>query len=273
MPLPPDFIFSQNNLQTFVDCPRRFELAFLLHTRWPAVQAEPVVEHERHLQMGARFHQLVFQHIQGLPAKVLSASITDPETLGWWQNYLSFAPAGLPDWQEAEYELSIPFAGYRLMARYDLLSVEQGHRVVIIDWKTTLKKTSSKVLAARVQTRLYPFILANSALLMEDTPIDQISMLYWFPNFPGEPISFVYSPAKLEEDRRFFNNLIETIAKTPEGGFALTSDTRACRFCRYRSLCGRGDEAGQLAEIEDDVDDGGSLFAGIDLDQIAGIAF
>jgi hypothetical protein len=273
MPLPSDFIFSQNNLQTFVDCPRRFELAFLLHTRWPALQAEPVLEHERHLQMGARFHQLVFQHKQGLPAEVLTASITDPDTLHWWQNYLNFVPADLPQWKEAEYELSMPFAGFRLMARYDLLGIEKGRRAVIIDWKTTIKKTSPQVLAARVQTRLYPFILANTAPLLGNISIDQISMLYWFPNFPREPLSFAYSMEKLEEDRRYFNDLIETITKTPEGSYALTSDVRACRFCTYRSLCGRGDVAGQIEEMGDELDDGGSLFAGIDPDQIAGIAF
>ena len=44
MRLKPGFHFSQNNLQDFVDCPRRFELLHVLHLPWPAIQSEPVLE-------------------------------------------------------------------------------------------------------------------------------------------------------------------------------------------------------------------------------------
>jgi hypothetical protein len=273
MPLPPDFTFSQNNLQTFVDCPRRFELAYIKQQRWPAVQVEPVLEHERHLEMGARFHQLVFQHKQGLPVEVLTAAISDPDTLHWWNNYLKYAPADLPPTQLPEYDLSMPFAGYRLMARYDLLAVDPGRQVVIVDWKTAMKQSPAYLLAARVQTRLYPFILANTPTLCGDLPRDRISMLYWFPNFPHDPIPFAYSADKCEQDRSYFSNLISDILHTPDDGFPITSNTRTCFFCTYRSLCDRGNKPGDLAEMEGEADQAGSLFAGIDLDQIPGIAF
>jgi hypothetical protein len=273
MPLPPDFIFSQNNLQAYLDCPRRFELAYIKHTRWPAVQAEPVQEHERRVQMGARFHQMVFQHRQGLPPELLTASIGDPDLARWWQNYLKHAPADLPEWRQAEYELALPFAGFRLMARFDLLAVEKDRQAVIVDWKTTFARASRPALAARVQTRLYLFILANSTFIIGSTPPEQISLRYWFPNDPDESISFIYSRKQMEEDGALFSGLIKTIKDTPEGGFALTENPRACLYCRFRSLCGRGDQAGDMESLDDDLEEDESLFAGIDPDQIAGIAF
>lgn len=273
MPLPPDFVFSQNNLQAYLDCPRRFELAYIQHTRWPAVQAEPVQEHERRIQMGARFHQLVYQQYQGLPPELLTASTSDPDLARWWQNYLNHAPADLPEWRQAEYELAMPFAGFRLMARFDLLALEKDRQAVIVDWKTTFARASRPALAARVQTRLYLFVLANSTSLIGTASLERISLRYWFPNDPGESISFVYSRKQMDEDRTYFTGLIETINGIPDGGFALTENPRACRYCRFRSLCARGDRAGDLEGSDDDLDEYASLFAGIDPDQIAGIAF
>mgnify|MGYP007064289961 CR=1 FL=1 len=40
MPLPVDFQFSQNNLQDYLDCARRFELRALRRLAWPAAQSE-----------------------------------------------------------------------------------------------------------------------------------------------------------------------------------------------------------------------------------------
>ena len=38
--LPPDFHFSQRSLQDYVDCRRRFQLRYLQHLAWPAVEAK-----------------------------------------------------------------------------------------------------------------------------------------------------------------------------------------------------------------------------------------
>ena len=32
-----DFIFSAHNLQDYLDCPRRFELKYILKQPWPAI--------------------------------------------------------------------------------------------------------------------------------------------------------------------------------------------------------------------------------------------
>ena len=58
-----NFQFSQANLQDFVDCRRRFQLRYLQHIAWPAIESEPVLENERFLQQGARFHRMIQQHL------------------------------------------------------------------------------------------------------------------------------------------------------------------------------------------------------------------
>ncbi len=92
MPLPTDFQFSQSSLQDYLDCPRRFELRYILRQKWPAIQTEPVVEFEHHMEIGTRFHRLVHQHILGIPDDVLEAGIDDPNLMEWWQVFHQYAP-------------------------------------------------------------------------------------------------------------------------------------------------------------------------------------
>ena len=61
------FDFSQSSLQDFTDCRKRFYLRYIQKVAWPALQAEPVIEFERHIQRGERFHRLAQQFLMGIP--------------------------------------------------------------------------------------------------------------------------------------------------------------------------------------------------------------
>jgi hypothetical protein len=96
MTIPVDFRFSQGNLQDYIDCPRRFQLRHLQHIAWPAVEVEPLLEHERHRKLGEFFHRLVQQHLLGVPVERLSRMaaglrLGGPELETWWQNSLKSA--------------------------------------------------------------------------------------------------------------------------------------------------------------------------------------
>ena len=123
MTLPTDFQFSQGSLQDYVDCPRRFQLRYIQRLAWPAVEAEPALENERHLQQGAAFHRLVHQHVLGLSPEHLSSTITDEDLSRWWHNYLESAPAALAELRYPEVVLSAPVSGHRLLAKYDLIAL------------------------------------------------------------------------------------------------------------------------------------------------------
>jgi len=286
MTLPANFQFSQASLQDYVDCPRRFQLRYLLRRAWPALEVEPALESEHHLQQGAAFHRLVHQHGLGIPAERLSSTASDADLCRWWHNYLTQPPADLPPSRQHEIVLSAPLSGdrdgvhYRLIAKYDLLAVDPGQRVVIVDWKTSRRRSGRRWLAGRLQTRLYPYLMVRAgSYLNEERPVqpEQVEMIYWFANFPTDPERFAYDAAKYRADEGYLVSLVEKIAedveRLGEEDFPLTVEDRHCRFCPYRSLCQRGVTAGPLDEAEEEPEQGGDFDLGLDFEQIAEIEY
>ena len=274
MPLPPEFSFSQNNLQDFLDCPRRFELRYLLRQDWPAVRSEPAIEHERHLLRGERFHHMLHQHHLGLPADEIGVQANDDQLANWWSGYLSAKPEPLPDQRYPEFSLRAPFAGYQLVAKYDLLAIQSRQKAVIVDWKTGQRKPPRALLRSRVQTRLYPFLVIEGAAYLNQGQAfapEQVEMIYWFTADPQNPEHFQYSSENYLSDRQFLIDLIAQVEACSRSFFPLTAEERTCRYCNYRSLCLRGETAweGELEESEAQ-----DPFAfDLDFDQIAEIEF
>lgn len=259
MPLPPDFHFSQGSLQDFVDCPRRFQLRYLDGIAWPAVQAEPILENERHMQQGELFHLLAQQHLVGVPvARLTAMAQSDPDLAAWWQAFLASAPAELPGQRFPEVTLSAPLGvsgERRLVAKFDLVILATDGRAVIFDWKSSRHRPPRRWLAGRLQTRVYPWLLLHAGLDLnagQPLGVDRIEMIYWFAGFPDRPERFAYSASQAAEDGGYLNALVEQIALLAdgEGGWPLTPDETHCRFCVYRSLCERGVEAGRLDEAD-----------------------
>jgi len=283
MALPLDFQFSQASLQDYVECPRRFQLRYLLQLDWPAPEAEPAEEHEQHVRDGETFHRLIHQHRLGIPVEALQGEGDDePSSLlaGWWAGYLASPPPDLPEMQYPELSLSIPLGEHRLVAKLDLVAIEPGRKAVIVDWKTSRRRSSTSFLAARLQTRVYRYVLAQAGAYLNDgAPVapEQIRMVYWFAVDPEHPETLLYDSRQYDADGRYLAGLASAIAASGEDDFPKTDDVQRCRFCPYRSLCDRGVEAGQLSEDgAEDVDEPEPEFdweRGLDFEQIAEIAF
>ena len=108
MTLPEGFLFSQSNLQDYVDCQRRFQLRHMLHLAWPAVEAEPYLENERLIDQGAKFHKIVHQHLIGVPDDQISNTIVGNEIMQlWWSNYLHSIKDGNLEYDQWSRESSI----------------------------------------------------------------------------------------------------------------------------------------------------------------------
>jgi CRISPR/Cas system-associated exonuclease Cas4 (RecB family) len=288
MNLPDDFQFSQASLQDYVDCRRRFQLRYLLQLGWPAIQAEPAEEQEIHARQGELFHRLVQQHQLGLPVGRLASialdadqELRDSRLSLWWTNYLEGAPADLPRNRHPEVTLSVPLASQRLHGKYDLIATEPAKRAVIVDWKTSRARPGRPWLAARLQTRVYRYVIVEGgAELNGGRPWhpDQVAMVYWFANHPNPPERLQYSAREYGADGEYLAELISEISHAGENDFFLTEDVRRCRLCPYRSLCDRGVEAGPLdaadpeeaSGVDETPADWGSQF---DFEQIAEIAY
>lgn len=276
MSLPSDFQFSQASLQDYVDCPRRFQLRYVERVAWPAHEAEPALDNERYLQQGAAFHRLVHQHQLGLPAERLSSTVTEDDLRHWWDNYLASGLTNLPDVRYPEVLLSAPVNDYRLVAKYDLVAVDAGRQVTIVDWKTSRKRSRRDWLSGRLQTRIYPYLLVRAGDHLNDNqPFEpeQVEMIYWFANFPNDPERFAYDAAQYNADEIRLTSLVEEIKSLEDKEWTLTIEERHCHYCPYRSLCERGVRAGPFNEIEETPELDDDFDISLDLEQIAEIEY
>jgi CRISPR/Cas system-associated exonuclease Cas4 (RecB family) len=247
------------------------------------VEAEPVLENERHLQQGAAFHLMVQQHLVGVPVERLSAmALADSDLAYWWQSYLDHAPAAVEGLRVPEAVLSAPVgaAGQRrLVAVVDLVVITPEGKAVIFDWKTSRQRPPRSRLAERLQTRVYPYLLAQAGQdLTGGQPLapERIEMVYWFAGYPDRPERFVYSAEQQQEDGALLERLVEQIATLSLGNdtFPLTPFAERCQFCVYRSLCNRGVVAGSLEELgyEDLAVDGAMDFE-LDFEQVIEVEY
>lgn len=288
MILPNAFTFSQSSLQDFVDCRRRFQLRYLQRAAWPALQSEPALEAERFAQQGAAFHRLAQQLLTGLPAERLEPYAAQAGLGDWWQSFTQASPhlAGIADPVSLrlypEITLTAPvgnnrLAGkHRLLAKCDLLRISSDGRLTIFDWKTSHQRTQRKWLASRLQTRLYPYLLVRAGAYLnggEPLAAEQVEMVYWFTADPGSPETFAYSQAQFQDDEQYLTGLVDTIQSLPVTDFFLTTDERQCRFCVYRSLCNRGETAGDLTDFEAAEGEISPLALDLDFENLPEISF
>jgi CRISPR/Cas system-associated exonuclease Cas4 (RecB family) len=263
--LPPDFVFSQSNLQTFVDCPRKFWLTFVQRLPWPAVEASPVQESEYVVRLGELFHRAVQRAEAGIAAELVAAQLEDPLDT-WFGSYLRQRPRDLPTTvTEVESVLTMPFALggdgplFRLSAKFDLLAVEPGQRAVIVDWKTSRRRTEAPNLRRRLQSQVYPYLLVEASASLPWGPIapEQVEMRYWFTAAPDEPVILRYDRSQHATNHALLHRLVaQIVAGQSEVDFAKVADTEAnrarfCAYCAYRSRCDRGILPGELNDVAD----------------------
>jgi len=255
--LPTSFTFSQSSLQDYHDCARRFQLRYIEKLQWPAVETAPVMENERRQAEGQQFHRLVQQTLIGLPIEKMARFVENSGSADlerWWGHFISARSASLAELEDAalypEHSLSVPIGKHRAVAKYDLIAVKNG-KVTIYDWKTNHKRPKNEWMAARLQTRIYQSLLVHAGTHLynkQTIEAEQVSMIYWYADFPDEPSIFEYDRVKCENDWTDLGKLISEISARQS--FPLTEDDRKCGFCQFRSFCERGVAASNGDEME-----------------------
>lgn len=261
---------SQSSLQDYHDCPRRFELRYLQQLAYPAIETEPALENESHQKEGEYFHRLAQQHFVGIADEQIAKMANTENLQRWWENFVNKGAKTAP-LQKTEITLSAPLGSYRLVAKYDLIAIDND-KVFIYDWKTYRKRPKTEWLAIRWQTRVYRALLVQAGAHLNNgkqIQPEQIEMIYWFANFPDEPAKFSYDANQFKRDWDALTRLAEEIKSATR--FEKTDDTNKCLYCPYRSYCNRGVRAGDAldAELETEAEE---LFD-INFEQIGEIEF
>jgi len=249
--LPPQFQFSQTNLQDYADCPRRFELRHIQRLHYPSIETEPQLEREAHARRGDAFHRLLHQYFSGVPVAVIQNTRMDEDIFRWLSHFIrATMPYHPPKMTEAEITLSVPLEGYRVIAKYDLIAQAPNGDFWVMDWKTQRKAPSREIAERRLQTLIYPYVLARAGESVNDgkkIAPEKIHMGYWYAE-TGKLEVFDYDSDQFAQAETSLTRMIATI-KT-QTTFDLTTKTHHCGFCTYRSLCGRGEATRGLDEIE-----------------------
>ena len=280
---------SQSSLHDYIDCARRFQLRYVDRLSYPAIESEPTLENEKHQQEGEYFHRLVQQYLVGIPSEQINKLANTPNLQKWWENFLNSKDlSGLRDLTGlyAEATLSAPLGNFRLLAKYDLIAIE-NNKATIYDWKTYRKRPRNEFLSARMQTRVYRALLVNAgAHLNNGQPFDtlratpfepeQIEMIYWFADFPNEPARFAYTSAQYKRDWDLLLKLSDEILRQAQDStslYPLTDDRTKCLYCPYRSYCERGVRAGDMDQADPQGETEAEELFDVNFEQIGEIAF
>jgi len=265
---------SQSSLQDYMDCAQRFKLRYLDRLSYPAAETEPTLENEKHQQEGEYFHRLLQQYFIGIPAQQIAKFANTVNLQKWWENFQSAKDLVEMKGKSSlhtEATLSAPLGKHRLLAKYDLIAVQDG-KAIIYDWKTYRKRPRNEWLSARMQTRVYRALLVQAgAHLNNGRPFEpeQIEMIYWFADFPDDPARFPYTSVQFQRDWDTLLKLSEEVASA--SSYPLTEDRQKCLFCTYRSYCERGIRAGDMEQAESEME-AEELFD-VNFEQIGEIAF
>jgi hypothetical protein len=217
------------------------------------------------MRLGEAFHRAVQRAEVGISPELIASQLEDPLD-SWFASYREHRPRDLPTAvSEVESVLAIPLQVgedgpvFRLLAKFDLMAVEPNQRAVIIDWKTTGRRTDPNRLRQRLQSQVYPYLLVEASANLPWGPLapEQVEMRYWFTAAPDEPVVLRYNATQHATNHHLLQRLVAQIAAgRNEEDFPKLPDTeanraRVCAYCTYRSRCDRGILPGELSDIAD----------------------
>jgi hypothetical protein len=230
---------SQGHLNLLSTCPRKFQ-----HVVLDQLGTLDGSDQQERLLQGAQFHRLLQQWLMALPVEPVLQQ--DEQLQQWFASFQAASPQILGDGiQQPECDRLLEFEGYLLTARYDLLITDPDH-AKILDWKTYPRPQAPQRLEQHWQTRLYPFILAETSAYRPE----QISMVYWFfqadqAGGAAQSWIFQYDHHKHEETRRELRPLLHQLTQglahyqAGEPFSQLHWGAAACAQCAFASRCGR----------------------------------
>ncbi|MEL7036645.1 MAG: PD-(D/E)XK nuclease family protein [Cyanobacteria bacterium J06592_8] len=246
---------SQQHLNTFSTCPRRFQYTYLELLISPLSP-----DKEERLTWGNRFHLLMQQRELGLPIDNL---IDEDSELGKDLKALVNAAPDLfnqdsnidsseQNFREAEHQRTLTFGNHLLVGVYDLLIAEKN-TAQILDWKTYPRPQNPTRIIQNWQTRLYPYLLVETHNYLPE----QVSMTYWFvqsrKNYKPQSLELPYNNQKHQQTHQDLSELIDKLddylLRYEQGEFfpQIEITAQSCQSCPFALRCQR------IPEIEENI--------------------
>ncbi len=245
---------SQGQLNMLQTCPRKFQYTYLEHL------SSPVTPNQREkMAWGSRFHLLMQQRELGLPVEVLLQA--DEQMQRCYTGLLEAAPdlfepesLGQQQFRAAEHRRIMNFQGYLFTVIYDLI-IADDTCAQILDWKTYPLPKKDRTLEENWQTRLYPFVLAETS----DYAPEDITMTYWFVQSAEtgndrqskcESWTLQYNRLKHQQTAQHLTHLLNQLnswtadyeSRKPFPQVAVTEGI--CYACPFLTRCQRGGNSG-----------------------------
>jgi CRISPR/Cas system-associated exonuclease Cas4 (RecB family) len=220
------FYYSQNSLGIFERCPKMFEYIYKDRISGRVID----IELKRSIEKGINFHILAERYFLGMKDYFY---INDKQLLEWMAVLEKKYSKDIDC--RSEFEIKQDKDGMRLMAKYDLIVIEEG-KVKIVDFKTNKNLYKIEVMEENIQTKVYMYLLGeNLKRIFPEIKIENISMEYLQLNYPENKIFIEYNEKKHEINKKKLKELIGKIKKNKNFFSVIKNET--CVKCGFESFC------------------------------------
>lgn len=250
MPLDENFFFSQHALNIFKMCPIRFQKRYIEGLYWNSSQLE-----DRGVERGRNFHILADRYFSDVPLNM--EFFEEYGELNDWIDALEeYVPQTSKGEYYPEYHIKIADCGMKLQAKYDLIYIDEHGKITIYDWKTQRSPMNYRDIANSIQTRVYRYVMAYGGhrLKGEDLVPEDIVMKYWQPKFPNRAIELSYSREQFEADRRFLEDLLDTIERFDYESYDKSNSAKYCQRCEFNYFCNTDKVEYSSIFLEEDIE-------------------
>ncbi|MHC1683795.1 MAG: PD-(D/E)XK nuclease family protein [Clostridiaceae bacterium] len=224
-------IYSQNSLNTYIQCPFKFFLKYKKSLSWKK-DDDSDKEYFNSLESGLNFHMICERYYSNLPTGVGEGS----EFYTWLERVKEVVPIEDGVRYLPEFEIRYNFENFILFSKLDLLKVSSD-KIEIYDWKTENRILTYEKARNRLQTIIYLFIIGENAKLVydEEIELDSITMNYYQPNLDAEPIVIRYNQEKHLENKAYIKGILSKINDLDEQ--TMVKNHKHCKICEFNYYC------------------------------------
>ena len=233
-----EFEFSQNSLNTFKSCPKKFGYKYIDKISWKNDEDE---EYYESLETGRDFHLVCERYFSGIPCGNLKEKKEYKNFSKWLERIKKLIPMEKNTEYKTEYGLVTTIRGVRVKVKYDLAIIKEEDgklKFDIWDWKTENQQIDFNKVNERMQTILYLYTAYKVLPKIYGYEIENIElrMLYYQPDFNSPPVVINYNSERFKSDEKKIEYIIEEIKKSDFSGYNIKS----CKWCEFKNICGNG---------------------------------